>query len=403
MQALEESGPDTMVMDLGPNSQRQAAALASLPGEAQTIVRDAVTDRAARASDRVTDDVSRTVGSSPDLVKLQEDITTAQKAVSDPLYKAVRDVPIKVPPAMNFIANSPLGKLAFRKAQELAANDGYTVNGMTVGLADYAKQALDDVAAEAAREGRDNDARQARNMSKAITSAVDAQVPEYKRARDAYAGPARVLDAIEEGQDVFSKELSPSQLKSRIDGMSPSEQDAFLAGTRGSVEAILGNAVNEPLALRNLLRKGWNESKLRLILGDELTTDLLKRIDREVTFRKTENVVSGGSETAARQAAQREVDPQQSNLSQVSVLGLVFSAINKARAAVRGKIQPKVNSDLATILSATGKTIDPAALSEVQRAMQPQPFLPSGLRDMTRAGTVAQPELPLEVLFQLKA
>jgi len=151
------------------------------------------------------------------------------------------------------------------------------------------------------------------------------------------------------------------------------------------------------------LRKGWNEAKLRTLLGDELTADLLKRIDREVNFKKSENVVAGGSETAARQAAQREVDPQQANISQVSIVGLVLSAINKARAAVRGKMQPKVNSDLATILSATGQTIDPAALSEVQRAMQPQPFLPSGLRDMTRAGTVAQPELPPEVLFQLKA
>lgn len=403
MQRLEDLGPDAMVMDLGPNTQRQAAALASLPGDAQTTVRDAVTTRSAGAVGRVTDDVAKTVGASPDLVKLHDDIVNAQKAVADPLYAEVRDVGIKVPPALNFVLNSPLGKAALRKAQDMAANDGYTPSGLTVGVVDYVKQALDDTAAEAARTGKNNEARQARNMAKAITSAVDAQVPGYKRARDAFAGPARVLEAIEDGQGVFGKDLSPSQLKSKLDGMSPSEQDAYLQGVRGSVEAQLGNAVNEPLALRNLLRKGWNESKLRLLLGDELTTDLLKRIDREVTFSKTRNVVTEGSETAARKSAQPEVDPQQADVKQINLLGLIFSAINKARAGVRGKIQPKVNSDLATILSATGKTIDPAALSEVQRAMQPQPFLPSGLRDMTRAGTVAQPELPPEILLQLKA
>lgn len=400
-QALDAVGPDAMIMDLGPNTQRQAAALASLPGEAQTIVRDAVTERGARSSDRVTADVAETVGSSPDLVKLHDDIVAAQKAVADPLYAEVRDVEIKVPPALNFVLESPLGKAALRKAQEMAANDGYTPGGLTVGVVDYVKQSLDDLATEAARDGRNNEARIARNMAKAITGAVDAQVPGYKRARDAYAGPARVLDAIEEGQAVFSKDLSPSQLKSRLDGMSPSEQDAYLAGVRGSVEAQLGNAVNEPLALRNLLRKGWNESKLRLLLGNELTSDLLKRIDREVKFRKSQTVVDGGSETAARQAAQREVDPQQADVKQINLVGLVLSAINKARATVRGKIQPKVNSDLATILSSTGKTADPAALSEVERAMNPQPFLPSAMRDLTRAGVVSAPEP--EILFQLKA
>lgn len=400
-QRLEELGPDAMVMDLGPNSQRQAAALASLPGEAQTIVRDAVTDRSAGAVGRVTDDVANTVGASPDLVKLHGDIVAAQKAVADPLYAEVRDVPVKVPPALNFVLNSPLGKAALRKAQEMAANDGYSAGGLTVGVVDYVKQALDDVAAEGARQGRNNEARQARNMAKAITSAVDAQVPGYKRARDAFAGPARVLEAIEDGQGVFSKDLSPSQLKSQLDGMSPSEQDAYLQGVRGSVEAQLGNAVNEPLALRNMLRKGWNESKLRLLLGDELTTDLLRRIDREVTFSKTRDVVTGNSETSARVAAQREVDPQQADVKQINLVGLVLSAINKARATVRGKIQPKVNSDLATILAATGRTIDPTALSEVERAMRPQPFLPSGMRDLTRGAIVSQPEP--DPLFQLHA
>lgn len=394
--ALDAIGDDAMVMDLGPNLQRQAGALASLPGEAQTIVRDAVTDRAKGASGRVENDVAQTVGSSPDLFKLHEDIVTAQKSVSDPLYSAVRDVPIKVPPAMAFIAKSPLGRKAFEMAQEMAANDGYTAKGMTVGLADYAKQALDDIHSSAAREGKNNVARIARNMTKALTAAVDAQVPGYKQAREAFAGPARVLEAIEEGQKAFTKEMSPSQLKSSLSGMSPSEQDAFLAGARGSIEAMLGNAVNEPLVLRNMLRKGWNENKLRTLLGDELTDDLLKRIDREATFGKTRDVVTGNSETAARNAAQREVDPQMADIKQMSVLGLVLSAINKARAGVRGKIQPKVNEDLASILATTGQKWDPSAMSEVQRAMQPQPFLPSAMRDLVRAEGVRQPQGTVE-------
>lgn len=388
--ALDNLGPDAMVMDLGPNLQRQAGALASLPGQAQKTIRDAVAERSSGAVARVEDDVAKTIGTSPDLVQLTEQITASQKAVADPLYAAVRDVPIEVPPAMAFIAKSPLGQMAFKQAQRLAANEGYTAKGMTVGLADYAKRALDDIATSAARKGDNNVARQARNMTKALTQAVDAQVPGYKQARDAFAGPARVLDALEQGQASFSKEMSPTQLKSTLDGLSPSEQDAFLAGARGSVEAMLGNAVNEPLALRNLLKKGWNEAKLRTLLGNEIADDLLKRIDREATFGTTRDVVTRNSETAARQAAQKEVDPQTGQVSQISVLGLVFSAINKARAGVRSKMQPKVNDDLAAFLKANGSSWDPSQISEVQRAMQPQPFLPSAMRDLVRAEGVRQ-------------
>jgi hypothetical protein len=394
--ALENLGTDAMVMDLGPNLQRQAGALASIPGEAQKTIRDAVTERAKGASTRVADDVAQTVGSSPDLFTLQNDLVAAQKAAADPLYAAVRDVPIQMPPALAFIGTTPLGKAAFAKARELAANDGYTTNGVTVGLVDYAKQALDDIAASAAREGKGNIARQARNMTKAITSATDAQVPGYKQAREAFAGPARVMEAIEEGQAALTKDMSPSQLKSQMASMSPSEQDAFLAGVQGSVEAAMGNAVNDPLALRNMFRKGWNQAKLRTLLGDELTEDLLKRIDREVTFGKTENVVAGNSETAARQAAQREIDPQQKPVAQPTVIGLVLSAINKARSGVRAKTQPKVNSDLAAFLKANGSSWDPSQISEVQRAMQPQPFLPSGMRDLTRVGVLSQPSGTVE-------
>lgn len=392
LQQLGNLGDGAMVMDLGPNLQRQAGALASLPGQAQKTVREAVGERAVGAGARVEGDVAATIGTSPDIAKLADDISTSQKAAADPLYTAVRDVQIQVPPAMAFIAKSPMGQQAFNQAKRLAANEGYTAEGMTVGLVDYAKRALDDIATSAAREGKNNIARQARNMTNALTSSVDAQVPGYKAARDAYAGPARVLDALEEGQKSFSREMSPAQLKSTLDGLSPSERDAFLAGAQGSIEAMLGNAINEPLALRNTFRKGWNEHKLRTLLGDEIADDLLKRIDREATFSKTRDVVTGNSETAARTAAQRDVDPATGGkLHQVTAIGALLAGIEKARAMYRGKVQPRVNQDMARGLTSDARSVSPSFISEVDRAMSSQPLLPSAMRDLVRAYAVQQP------------
>lgn len=372
---LAAMGDEAMVMDLGPNLQSHAGALASLPGAAQQNVRAAVAARGAGASGRVADDVAATVGTSPDLMTLTDQITTAQSAAAKPLYDAIRDVPIQVPPVIDFILKSPMGQQAFRQAQRLAANDGYKLpeGQVTVGLVDYAKRALDDIATAAARQGNNNVARQARNMTKGITSAVDQQVPAYKQARDAFAGPAQVLDAIESGQAVFTKEMSPAQLKSTMSQMSASERDGYLAGAQGSLEAMLGNAVNDSLSLRNTFRKGWNEAKLRILLGDDIADDLLKRIDREAAFSTTTNVVSRNSETARRTAAQQAVDPRQQDVGGTSAFGFVLQALNKARAKVRGVVQPKVNARLAALLGSSADQVTPQMVEQIKRASLPRP------------------------------
>jgi hypothetical protein len=65
-----------------------------------------------------------------------------------------------------------------------------------------------------------------------------------------------------------------------------------------------------------------------------------------------------------------------------------------AQQVVQGKMQPRVDSDFAAALAAAGVTYDPDALSELERAIRPQPFLPPGMR-------LSQPEP--DPLFQLHA
>lgn len=374
---LADKGDGAMVMDLGPNLQSQAGALASLPGNAQKTVRGAVAARGADASQRVADDVAQTIGTGPEITALRDQIVTAQSDAAGPLYDAVRDVPIQTPSVIKSILQRPQGQQAMREALEMAANDGYhfpaSGDVMTVGLADYLKRALDDIASSTSRAGKNNEARTAGNMARAITAAVDPLAPGYKAARDAFAGPAQVLDAIDNGAAVFTKEMSPPQLKTMLSNMSASESDGFLAGAQSSIEAMMGNAVNDPLALRNMFKKGWNDAKLRILVGDDVADDLLKRMDREASYGTTTNVVSRNSETARRQAAQGEVDPKMSPVSQMSVIGAVLAAINKARAGVRGVVQPKVNSRLAAALSSGAGDIDPAMIEQLRRASLPRP------------------------------
>lgn len=373
-QKLQELGDGAMVMDLGPNLQRQAGALAAVPGGAQKMVRGAVEARGEGASARVTQDVAQTVGTGPELQTLTDQIIAAQKAAADPLYTAVRDVPLNATGNLKFVFGTPMGKQAFKDAVELMANDGVTPpNQLTVGLIDYAKRALNDIAAAAGRQGKGNVARQAGNLARLLAKEADAQVPAYADARNAFAGPAQVLDAIEAGQGVFTKATTPGQLKAMLDHMTVSERDAFLQAARSSIESQMGNAVNDALSLRNMFKKGWNEQKLRLILGDDVADDLMRRINREAVFGQTAHVVAGNSETAARTAAMSEVAPDMQKIEPASGLAWVFRAFNAARAGLHTPKQGKTNQQLAQLLMSGN--FGPRAADQVARGMKPRsPF-----------------------------
>lgn len=386
-QRLQQLGPDAMVMDLGPNLQSQAGAVASVPGPGQRIVREAVRDRTRGGSRRVTDDVRQTIGSQPDIDALRTSTVQAQEAAAGPLYDAIRDVPIQAPPQLRSILQRPQGQQAIRDAVDMAANDGYhfptSGNVMTVGLADYIKRALDDMATAAARAGRNNEARTARNMARAITSSVDRLEPRYRQARDAFAGPAAVLDALDGGATAFSREMSPPQLRRALQGMTASERDAYLQGARSQIEALMGNAVNDVASLRNTFRKGWNEQKLRILLGDDIADDLLRRIDRELAYGQTSNAVASNSETARRTLAQQEIAPSMGEVRAPrgrTFLDLVEGAFNAARNGIEGVRRPQINSNMARLQSATRLTPEQVRLIQNgARATRPGTVPPAAI------------------------
>lgn len=371
-QRLSALGPDAMVMDLGPNLQRQAGAVASVPGKGQTAIREAVAARAGGASNRVAADVAATLGSGPELSAMREQIISAQSAAAKPLYDAIRDVKLPVQQGnFAFVFQTPLGKQALARARQMAANDGYRGTD-TLGIIDYAKRALDDIAGEAIRKNSRNAARQASQLAKILTTEADKMVPGYKAARDAFAGPAQIIDAMDAGAAVFSKDMSPGQLQSALSGMTASEKDAFIQAARSAVEAQMGNAVNDAAALRNLFKKGYNEQKLRTLLGDDVADDLMRRINREAVFGQTSNVVTGNSETAARQAAQAEVAPELARAPRPEgLVGLVLSAFDKARNSLSGVRQPKINAQMAGVH--TANTVPQSMLEQLSRAGQKPP------------------------------
>jgi hypothetical protein len=284
----QQMGPGAMVADIGGQTQNLAAKVAGSMGQAQDIVRNTIEARAANASTRLPQAVGSTLGTGRPVGALTDSIIAQQKAAAAPLYDAVRDVPVQMTPELHDFLQTPLGQKALAKGKELAANDGVRLGNepaptasvvanqilagkltpeegerqiaaiaagnvpqtpkLTVGILDYSKRALDDQAPASLREGNNNAARQASSKAADLTAAVDAQVPGYAAARAAFAGPAKVLDAVNMGQQVFTKGVSPEDLQSAMASCRPPKRTGCCRAPRRQCSRWSATPVLMPLA-----------------------------------------------------------------------------------------------------------------------------------------------------------
>lgn len=123
---LSQMGPDAMPMDLGPNLQAQAAALAGTPGRAQETIRTAIAQRQAGAGQRVMTALDDALGQTVDTIALADDIIARRSAAARPLYEAAYSKPVPFTKDMEELLQRPTVGKALKKAQALAADEGMT-------------------------------------------------------------------------------------------------------------------------------------------------------------------------------------------------------------------------------------------------------------------------------------
>lgn len=419
---LSAMGPDAMPMDLGPNLQRQAGALAASPGTAQRVVRDAVANRQAGAGQRVAGALDDALGAPVDTVAMADDIIAKAREAAKPLYDAAYSKPIAWTRTLEYLLKRPSAAEALRKAQRMAADEGLSSKQWFAQIADdgtvtiknvpdvrqldLTKRALDDMYSAAKRGGNDNEARVLDNIRKGILQQMDYHVPEYAAARKAYSGPAQIRDALEEGQQVFSRNLTPNQLRTQLFKMGQAEKEAFTQGARAKVAQTMGTARNDALAARSEFQKGWNREKLEILLGKDQAKRMLDALDAETAFARTRDVVTGNSETAARLAAQNDIGAGARNPGMFEQAGNLQFGTAAARMAdkvlggARSAAQQRANEELARLLTSTDRATLNRAVRMVQAAQKRGDIAADRARQITQSifTASAQKRSPFEVL-----
>lgn len=429
---LQKLGPDAMPMDLGPNLQRQAGALAATPGEGQQVIRDAISARTAAAPQRVTTALNKVLDKPVDSYSVADNWTRLRAANAKPAYEAAYNAGDRVVwnPELERLSGSPTIQNAMKGAvriwQDRAIADGFGAmkpGAMVEGggnvkflsgkvpvfpnlqFWDYTKRVLDDKIRMAIKSGQNQKAATLTSLANSLRETLDSSVPEYAAARQAYAGPSAILDALDEGKQAFANTVTPGELSAKLADMTAGEREAYLQGARAKVADIMGTARNDSLAARAMFEKGYNAEKLRLLLGEQPANDLLNRLHSETTFARTGNIVTGNSETAARAAAMDEIGGKSGNP------GLVRSALNlrfgdtaadlgdKVIGGVKGAAREKTNAELARLLTTNDPRNAGRILQLAQAAKNRGDLTAQQTKEITQSlmQAFAQRRRPLEI------
>jgi hypothetical protein len=132
---------------------------------------------------------------------------------------------------------------------------------------DYFKRGLDQHIRTIEADGPNTLGHSLREAKGRLVKELDAAAPEYKKARENYAGDLEMRDALKMGREDFAK-LQPEEIRKKVAGMTWAEKDVFKSGVSQHLFEILGKPSSDFNAARRLLGSTSMRAKLEATFDD---------------------------------------------------------------------------------------------------------------------------------------
>ena len=361
---MSELGPEARIADVSQPTRSLLDVLATLPGTTKQQVEQAIRQRQAGAAGRLMAGAEAGLGKQASAVdSTVEGIIAAQRAASKPYYNILDRVKIRVTPELETLLQRT--QAAHSKAEGFAlmeTGQRPDLSQLKVGdmvpfqLLDTVKKSLDDLTSAARRAGEGNAQRVAANTASDLVSYLKKAAPKiggksaYEQALKGFAGPAKVLDAVDVGKDAMR--MNFYDLRDAVRQMGPSELDGFRLGAAQAVRDKVGKESG-----RTELLKFWKEpataDRLKLIFGNDFQA--MSRALRQESRLKEFESIGRGSQTAGRVAAMEDLaTPALQNAADVATAlktGAIGGLIDKGLIGLRRAQTPEpVRNEAARIL-----------------------------------------------------
>lgn len=286
---------EATLADIGENTAALLRRSTSAPGAARRETKDVLAGREAGRIPRVSDDLRTLMSGSKDFYTDVTDLMKKRSSEADPLYQAAWDSATVFTPRnsreLEALRNLPTFRKAMEGGSRRMADQGLDINDPTNVLRGLheTKLELDDMIEKAMTSDRGaNQARILMDMKEKLLKAMERRSPEYRIARETFAGDSEMLTAMKEGQRIY--QLPEMDMRKLIDRFkdSPSEYDAFRAGISQAMLEKLRVAGPSADPMATVLSRDM-EQKLRRAFRDDEAFDLFKqRLNEERTMLGTE-------------------------------------------------------------------------------------------------------------------
>lgn len=217
------------------------------------------------------------------------------------LYDQAAQRSVAMPPALRarFEGDSAIGRVQPEVQRRLADRRAMGEQISNFNLIDETKRALDDQIGAALRSGQNNEARRLIQLKNFMVREADSQIPEYKQARELYAGRMALDDAATLGAEIF--QTNARNLRDLTSEMTQPERNAYILAAK---DAII-NRIDNTGATRNQVQALFGKNGDAMKLGTLFTNNrsrqaFMDNLRREVEFAATRNAVIGNSTTAGQ-------------------------------------------------------------------------------------------------------
>jgi hypothetical protein len=292
MQAMSRG--EITLADLGENTAALLRRATAAPSPARILGKSELAGRELERIPRVSEDLRTLMSGSKDFYTDVLDLIKKRSDEADPLYKAAwASAPTFNPttaPDIARLRNLPTFKEAMKiGAKRMADNDLSIADPRnTLRALHETKIALDDMIESAMREGKGGQAGTLLEMKRRLLTDMEKASPEYRIARQTFAGDSELLTAMKEGQRIYT--LPELEMRKLIDRFkdSPSEYDAFRSGISQAMLEKLRVAGPTADPMKSILSRDA-EQKLRRAFRDDAAFDEFKdRLLQERTMLQTE-------------------------------------------------------------------------------------------------------------------
>jgi len=357
---LREIGPDAMPADLGNNFARLLRSASNEIPRIEALSKSALDGRSLGQSARITESMEGSTGTTglsvDDELKridmtLKPQIDEAYKIAKQKGEQVIFPEKPKLPSGVRMTdATSGKAKAEVKPKQTRlqALLDGANVSGQAkkaadaeisakrlsgeqvtkLDIIDAHKRALDDIIGAAIRSGEQNKARNFIKIKNMIVDEVDSLLPEYKSARDLFAGKAELENAAEIGKEFMKPSFKSKDVEDLVKGMSDSEKKFFKLGAK---EAILSKMDESNIGadlVKRLFNKNGSMRKLRpLFDSEESFNDFASTLEKESLFNLTRRAAQANSTTAKQQMDAKTVQEDINEIAAYS--GEPISVLNR--------------------------------------------------------------------------